>query len=476
MENNGLSVNGGGRRRVLIVGAGFAGFTCARELEKRLGPDDAELVLVSPTDYLLYSPLLPEVAAGTMDPRHIAVPLHGRLKRTRVVLGYAVGADLEAQTLTVAPIDEPADEPRRRFGWDRLVLAPGGVTRTFPIPGLEEMARGFKTLAEALYLRDHILKQLDLADASDDEAERRARLTFVVVGAGYSGTEFAAQAQLFARKAVGNYPSIRPEEMRWLLVDIAPRVLPELGEHLGEVSLQVLSERGIEIRLGTSIESATEEGLTLSDGTLVPTHTLVWCAGVAASPLVSTLGLPLNRGRLVVDEYLSVAGRSDVLALGDCAAVPDLTRPGEITPPTAQHAVRQGKTAARNVAASLGRGRRRSYRHNDLGLVVDLGGKEAAAKPLGLELSGVVGKAVTLAYHLYALPSTPQRVRVGLDWVLDAVLPRPLVRLGIGKEEDALLSAAERTNIYEDLAPAPQIGGAAADGEKHKESHPQEDL
>ena len=225
-----------GRPRVVVVGSGFAGFTCARELEKRLGPDDAELVLVSPTDYLLYSPLLPEVAAGTMDPRHIAVPLHGHLKRTRVVLGYAVGADLEAQTLTVAPIDEPAEEPRREVGWDRLVLAPGGVTRTFPIPGLDEMARGFKTLAEALYLRDHILKQLDLADASDDEAERRARLTFVVVGAGYSGTEFAAQAQLFARMAVGNYPSIRPEEMRWLLVDLAPRVLPELGEHLGEVS------------------------------------------------------------------------------------------------------------------------------------------------------------------------------------------------------------------------------------------------
>src|SRR5919202_1111198 len=476
MENNGLSVNGGGRRRVLIVGAGFAGFTCAYELEKRLGPDDAELVLVSPTDYLLYSPLLPEVAAGTMDPRHIAVPLHGRLKRTRVILGYAVGADLEACTLTVAPTDEPADEPRREFGWDRLVLAPGGVTRTFPIPGLEEMARGFKTLAEALYLRDHILKQLDLADASDDEAERRARLTFVVVGAGYSGTEFAAQAQLFARKAVGNYPSIRPEEMRWLLVDIAPRVLPELGEHLGEVSLRVLSERGIEIRLGASVESITERGLTLSDGTFAPTYTLVWCAGAAASPLVSTLGLPLQRGRLVVDEYLAVAGRPDVFALGDCAAVPDLTRPSQITPPTAQHALRQGKTAARNVAASLGRGRWRSYRHNDLGLVVDLGAKDAAAKPLGVELSGVVAKVVTRAYHLYALSSMPQRVRVGLDWILDAVLPRPLVRLGIGKEEDAPLTAAERTDIYEDLAAAPESGAAIADGEKHKESHPQENL
>jgi NADH dehydrogenase len=215
--------------------------------------------------------------------------------------------------------------------------------------------------------------------------------------------------------------------------------------------LRVLGERGIEIRLGTSIESATDEGLTLSDGTFVPTRTLVWCAGVAASPLISTLGLPLKSGRLVVDEYLSVAGRSEVFAVGDCAAVPDLTRSGEITPPTAQHAVRQGKTAARNIAASLGRGHRRPYRHDDLGLVVDLGGKEAAAKPLGIGLSGVVAKAVTRAYHLYALPSTPQRVRVGLDWSLDAVLPRPLVRLGIGKEEDAPLAAAERTHIYEDL-------------------------
>jgi NADH dehydrogenase len=192
MENNSLSVNGGGRTRVLIAGAGFAGFACASELEKRLEPDDTELSLVSPTDYLLYSPLLPEVAAGAMDPRHVAVPLHGRLKRTRVVLGYAVGADLETRTLTVAPTDEPADGTRREVGWDRLVLAPGAVTRTFPISGLEQKARGFKTLAEALYLRDHILEQLDLADASDDEAERRARLAFVVVGAGYSGTAFVS--------------------------------------------------------------------------------------------------------------------------------------------------------------------------------------------------------------------------------------------------------------------------------------------
>jgi len=451
MENSGLPDSRGGKARILIVGAGFAGFTCARELEKRIEPDDAEILLVSPTDYLLYSPLLPEVAAGAVDPRHVAVPLHAHLKRTRVVPAYAVGADLDARNLTVASPDDPARRTVREVGWDRLVLAPGSVTRTFSIPGPKENARGFKTLAEGLYLRDHILKQLDLADVSDDEAERRARLTFVVVGAGYSGTEFTAHAQLFARRAIRNYPSLHPREMRWLLVDIAPLILEELGERVGEVSLRVLSECEIEIRLSTSIESATEEGLTLSDGTFVPTHTLVWCAGVAASPFVSTVGLPLKWGRLMIDERLSVAARPDVFALVDCAAVPDLTRPGEITPPTAQHAVRQDRTAARNVAASLGRGRPRSYRHNDLGLVVDLGGLEAAAKPLGVGLSGVVAKAVTRAYHLDALSSTPQRVRVGLDWVPDAVLPHPLVRLGIGKEEDAPLAAAEHTRIYEDI-------------------------
>ena len=433
-----------GRPRVVVVGSGFAGFTCARELERRLGPEDAELVLASPTDYLLYSPLLPEVATGAQDARNIAVPLHGALKRTRIILGDTTGVDLEARTCVVSP----PNASKRVVGWDRLVLAPGGVTRSFPIPGLAERARGLKSLGEALYLRDHVLRQLELADASDDPDERRARCTFVVVGAGYVGTEFTAQMQHFTSKALANYPRLEPGNLRWLLLDTAPRVLPELGERLGETALGLLGRRGVEIRLQTTIVEANEESLELSDGTSVPTRTLVWSVGVAASPLVATLGLPLEKGRLVVNERLTVPGRPDVFALGDCAAVPDLTRPGEVTPPTAQHATRQGKAAARNVAASLGHGTHKPYRHSDLGLVADLGGKDAVAKPLGLELSGIAAKAVTLAYHLYALPSTPHRLRVGLDWALGAVLPSPLVQLGLVREEDASLAAAERPGIY----------------------------
>ena len=433
-----------GRPRVVVVGSGFAGFTCARELERRLGPEDAELVLASPTDYLLYSPLLPEVATGAQDARNIAVPLHGALKRTRIILGDTTGVDLEARTCVVSP----PNASKRVVGWDRLVLAPGGVTRSFPIPGLAERARGLKSLGEALYLRDHVLRQLELADASDDPDERRARCTFVVVGAGYVGTEFTAQMQHFTSKALANYPRLEPGNLRWMLLDTAPRVLPELGERLGETALGLLGRRGVEIRLQTTIVEANEESLELSDGTSVPTRTLVWSVGVAASPLVATLGLPLEKGRLVVNERLTVPGRPDVFALGDCAAVPDLTRPGEVTPPTAQHATRQGKAAARNVAASLGHGTHKPYRHSDLGLVADLGGKDAVAKPLGLELSGIAAKAVTLAYHLYALPSTPHRLRVGLDWALGAVLPSPLVQLGLVREEDASLAAAERPGIY----------------------------
>jgi NADH dehydrogenase len=248
----------------------------------------------------------------------------------------------------------------------------------------------------------------------------------VVVGAGYTGTEVAAQGVLYTDALTRHRPDLHPE---WLLIDTADTVLPSLDQRLGAASDRVLRERGVEVRLGTSVKEATADGVRLSDGDYVPTRSLIWCVGVRPDPLIQSLGLATKQGRLVVDEFLNVPQHPEVFACGDAAAVPDLTRPGELTGMTAQHATRQGATVATNIAASYGRGKPRAYRHHDLGFVVDLGGLDAAANPLGVPLTGFVAKAVTRGYHLISMPGN--RVRVAADWLLDAVLPRQGVQLGL---------------------------------------------
>jgi NADH dehydrogenase len=446
------------RPTVLVVGSGFAGFHCMRRLEKHLPPDAAELLLASSADYLLYSPLLPNVAAGVVEPRHIAVALHAALRRAKVLVGHVVAVDLARRTATLLHLEGATQE----LTWDRLVLAPGGVTRTLKIPGVAEHALGMKTLAEATYLRDHVLRELEKADAADDPAHRRACCTFVVVGAGYSGTETAAQMQLVTTRATADYPRVRADDLRWVLIDLAPRVLPELGERLGDDAMEVLRRRGVEVRLGTTVEEATEDKVRLSDGDTIPTHTLVWCTGVTPSPLIQTLGLPTERGRLKVGADLRVAGAEDVFAFGDAAAVPDLTRPGQLTGQTAQHAQRQGKLAARNVAASLGFGKAVPYRHHDLGFAVDLGGFDAVASPFGVALGGLPGLVATRGYHLLALPSAGNRIRVSLDWLLDWAMRPQLAQLGFLPEDQATLAAAEHTGIYP-APPADEWEAAARD-------------
>ena len=446
------------RPTVLVVGSGFAGFHCMRRLEKHLPADAADLVVASSTDYLLYSPLLPNVAAGVVEPRHIAVGLHAALRRAKVAIGHVVGVDLPGRSATLLR----SDGSTRELAWDRLVLAPGGVSRTFDVPGVADHALGLKTLAEATYLRDHLLRELDNADVADDPARRRACCTFVVVGAGYSGTETAAQMQLVTSRAAADYPRLRPEEMRWVLVDLAPRVLPELGRRLGDGAMEVLRRRGVEVRLGTTVEEATGDSVRLSDGETIPTHTLVWCAGVTPSPLISTLGLPTERGRLVVGANLQVPEAPDVFAFGDAAAVPDLTRPGRLTGQTAQHAQRQGRLAARNVAASLGFGKAVDYRHRDLGFAVDLGGFDAVASPFGVPLTGLPGLVATRGYHLLALPATGNRIRVSLDWLLDWAMRPQLAQLGFLREDQATMAAAEHTGVYP-TPPADEWEAAARD-------------
>ncbi|GGL80920.1 hypothetical protein GCM10010129_25720 [Streptomyces fumigatiscleroticus] len=423
------------RPRILVVGAGFAGYRTARTLS-RLTRHRADITVLNPTDYFLYLPLLPQVAAGILEPRRVTVSLTGTLPHVRLVLGEAERIDLDGRTVRYSG---PEGEDGT-LGYDRLVLAAGSVNKLLPVPGVAEHAHGFRGLPEALYLRDHVTRQMELAAGADDARACAARCTFVVVGAGYTGTEVAAHGQLFTEEQVRARPLRAGVRPRWMLLDIAPRVLPELDERLSRTADRVLRRRGVEVRMGTSVREATHEGVLLTDGEFVRTRTLVWCVGVRPDPLVESLGLPLERGRLLVDAHLQVPGRPELFACGDVAAVPDLYKPGSYTPMTAQHAWRQGSVAARNVAASLGIGGRRAYRHRDLGFVVDLGGVRAAANPLGVPLSGPAAGAVTRGYHLAAMPGN--RVRVAADWLLDAVLPRQSVQLGLVRSWSVPLDTA----------------------------------
>ncbi|MFR0356157.1 FAD-dependent oxidoreductase [Streptomyces sediminimaris] len=423
------------RPRIVIVGAGFAGYQTARTLS-RLVRHKADITVLNPTDYFLYLPLLPQVAAGLLEPRRVAVSLSGTLPQVRLVLGEAHSVDLDGHAVHYT-------DPEGGDGtlpYDRLVLAVGSVNKLLPIPGVAEHAHGFRGLPEALYLRDHVTRQVELAAAADDPAGCAARCTFVVVGAGYTGTEVAAQGQRYTEAQVRKHPLRHGMRPRWLLLDIAPRVLPELDERLSRTADRVLRQRGVEVRMGTSVKEATHDGVLLTDGEFVDTRTLVWCVGVRPDPLVESIGQPLERGRLLVDPHLQLPGHPEVFACGDAAAVPDPNSPGKYTPMTAQHAWRHGKVAARNVAASLGVGERRVYGHRDLGFVVDLGGAKAAANPFGVHLPDVLAGAVTRGYHLAAMPGN--RVRVAADWLLDAVLPRQGVQLGLVRSWSVPLDTA----------------------------------
>ncbi|MFE1456824.1 FAD-dependent oxidoreductase [Streptomyces sp. NPDC058735] len=413
------------RPRIVIVGAGFAGYRTARTLS-RLTRGRAHITLLNPTDYFLYLPLLPQVAAGILEPRRVTVSLSASLPHVRLVLGEADRVDLDDRTVHyTGPEGEGGT-----LAYDRLVLAAGSVNKLLPIPGVAEHAHGFRGLPEALYLRDHVTRQVELAAGADDRDTCAARCTFVVVGAGYTGTEVAAHGQMFTDAQVRRHPLRQGMRPRWMLLDVAPRVLPEMDEKLSATADRVLRQRGVDVRMGTSVREATHEGVVLTDGECVATRTLVWCVGVRPDPLVESLGLPMEKGRLLVDPHLQVPGRPELFACGDVAAVPDLENPGSYTAMTAQHAWRHGKVAAENVAASLGLGgARKPYRHRDLGFVVDLGGAKAAANPLGVALSGLPAGVVARGYHLAAMPGN--RVRVAADWLLGAVLPRQAVQLGL---------------------------------------------
>ena len=399
---------------VVIVGAGFAGFNAARELSKLVG-DTTEIVVINSTDYFLYLPLMPQVTGGLVEPAHVCVSLPQRLPKVRFVLGTVSHVDPERKMVRWAGPDGSSGE----IGYDRVILTAGSVNKLLPIPGIADYAHGFRSIAEAMFLRDEITRQLELAAIAADPAARDARCTFVVVGAGYTGTEVVAQGQLLTTRLAKKMPGLAGQEIRWMLLDTAPRLLPELDPRLSKTADRVLRRRGVQVRTGQSVTKAMPGYVILSTGEQVPTRCLIWCVGVRPDPLVDGLNLKTDRGRLVVDEFMSVPGAPDNYACGDCAAVPDLTRPGQVCGMTAQHALRQGKQVARNVAASLGKGTAKRYEHHDEGFLVDLGGAAAAANPLNIPLSGPVANAVTRGYHLIAMSGN--RLRVLSDWTLNAV-------------------------------------------------------
>ncbi|BBX20798.1 dehydrogenase [Mycolicibacter terrae] len=428
------------RPSVVIVGSGFAGFECARRLTAllRRHKSSATVTLISPVDYLLYTPLLPDVAGGTVDPRFVTIPLADNLPGVRLIRGYVDLVDFPQRTLCFRDQESASQE----LAWDRLVLTPGSITRRFDIPGLAEHARGLKSIAGALYLRDHILEQFELARADRDPLRAQARRTVVVVGASYSGTELIAQLCAMA-EAAGRKFGFHPGEIQLILVERSGRMMPEIGQKLAAKAQSVLRGRGVRIMMGATLTEVGPDYVILTDGTRIGTYTVAWLTGVVASPLIATLGLPTENGRLTVGADLSVPGMPGVFAGGDAAAVNDVTAPGRITPPTAQHATRQGKTLAVNVAASLGHGTSRNYRHRDLGTVVDLGPGFAVANPLNIHLSGRLAKLVTRAYHLYAIPSAANRLAVLIAYLTELWFARPLVSLGVAPSSIARFSASE---------------------------------
>ena len=400
----------------LVIGGGFAGGWVARYLGKR------GATIVSPENSMLFTPLLPEAASGTLEPRHVVVPLRQMCPHAELVLGRATAIDFASNSVQVDALDAQVSVRYRE-----LVVALGSISRALPIPGLAEHALGFKNLADAIFLRNHVLQRLEAADAATIEAHRRAELTFVFVGAGYAGVEALAELSDLVRDALRHYPSLRGEPQRWVLVDAAPKILPEIPSRLGEYAARQLTKRGMEIHVGTTLESVEADAATLSNGERIPTHTVVWTAGVKANPVLSQFGLPLDeRGRVKVDGTLRVEGHEHVWALGDGAAVPNLATPDAVDPPTSQHALRQ----ARRLAKNLG-GEQKPYRYRMLGQVATLGRYKGIADVLGLRLTGFLGWFVTRTYHLYQLPLLSRKLRVVTDWTTSLFFRRDIAELSM---------------------------------------------
>ena len=413
--------------RILLIGGGYVGMYTAMRLLHRLRDGEAIVTVVDPRSYMTYQPFLPEAAAGSIQPRHVVVPLRRVLRGAEVITGAAIRIDHERKVAQVQPLEGSVFE----IAYDQVVVAPGSIARTLPIPGLAEWGTGFKNVEEAIQLRNRVLECLDIAESSRDEDIRRRNLNFVVVGGGYAGIECLGELEDMARYATRYYHSIEPGDLRWTLIEATDRILPEVGPEMGEYALMQLRERGVDCRLRTRLESCVGGRVVLSDGTTFDAETLVWTAGVKSNPLVQASGFAVDeRGRLRCSATLQVEGEADAWSAGDCAAVPDLTGPpGATCSPSDKHAVRQAKRLADNIVAALRGGAQEEYRHKHVGSVASLGLYKGVAQVYGVKLKGFPAWFMHRTYHMSRVPTTARKAQVLIDWTQAFFFRREIVGL-----------------------------------------------
>ncbi len=415
------------RYEAVIVGGGFGGAYAAKSLEKHLRGRPTRVLLIAKENFLLFAPVLPEAASGTLEPRHAVIPLREMLKTTEIVTGRVERIDIGARTLRI--VDAASNS--REVQFEYLVLSPGSVPATMEIPGLYEEAVGFKTLLEAIWLRNRVLSQLEAAEATEDAEERRRLLTFTFVGGGYAGVEALAELESLARAATRRYERTRPQDMRWVLVEATDTLLPGISPRLAKYTERQLRRRGIEVRLSTRLVSCEGGVVRLDDPAVAPYEcpTTVWTTGQRSNSLGADTGLPVDeRGRVVVDDHLRVRGQDKIYALGDAAAVPH--RKGKLAPPTAQHAMREGVTCGRNLAADLGVGKHRPFRYGNRGLAVTLGNGKGTVELYGVTFTGFLAWWMGRSYHLLMMPGLARRARVVSDWTIALFFPRDTAQIG----------------------------------------------
>ncbi len=416
--------------RILIVGGGYVGMYTALRLQRKLRGKQAQITVVDPQPHMTYQPFLPEAAAGSIEPRHVVVPLRRVLRRCHVLTGRVDKVEHASRRAWVSNSDGATEI----LTYDLIVLAPGSIARTLPIPGLPEQGIAFKTVGEAIYLRNHVLSRMDAASVTRDPKRRRRLLTFLVVGGGYAGIEALAELEDMSRYATRYYPGIEREDLRWVLVEASNRIMPEVSPKMGVYTIERLTERGIQVYLETRVDTMVDGDVRLSDGTEFATDTIVWTAGVKANPMLANTDLPLDeRGRLRCTAQLQVTGVSGAFSAGDCAAVPDLSKidndPAATCSPSAQHAVRQAKVLADNVVAAVRGNKAADYKHAYAGSVASLGLYRGVADVYGVKLKGVPAWAMHRAYHLSRMPTTNRKARIGVDWIMALVFRRDVVAL-----------------------------------------------